>query len=144
MPRSDAAQKCNTADQVALGRREPQPAARCALTIGQRSPPGCGRQPPTATRRAGGQIFRIQPPGFVSPARYQVGEEVPVYYFSNQPGQGRLVTMRELLKRFIIAAVLLLVAALLFRSLSSRVAAPPQSSESRMVPESRTGIVRRS
>ena len=75
---------------------------------------------PVVEYRAGGQIFRIQPPGFMSPALHEVGEEVPVYYFSNQPGQGRLVTIRELFKRFIIAAVILFIAALLLRSISTR------------------------
>ncbi len=85
---------------------------------------------PVVEYRTGGQTWRIQPPGFSAPPRHQIGQEVPVYYFSQHPGQGRLVTAGELLKRFVIAAVLLFIAALLVRSLWSRVTPAPQSSES--------------
>jgi len=48
------------------------------------------------------QTWRIKPLIAMWPALYRVGQEVPVYYFAANPGNGRVVTGREFVKWIVV------------------------------------------
>gem|GEM_PF-6947799 len=59
----------------------------------------------------GSQTCQIRPQGHMYPALYRVGQAVPIYYFADNPQNGRLVTPREFVKwsigAFVVACLLI-------------------------------------
>jgi hypothetical protein len=64
---------------------------------------------PVIEYRIGAERFEIRPQGFVAPALYRVGQSVPIYYFADNPRNGRLVTPREFFKWGILSGCCLLL-----------------------------------
>ena|SRR5581483_3898720 len=64
----------------------------------------------------GEQPRRIKPAIAIWPALYEVGQEVPVYYFAGSPGNGRIVTAREFFKWMVVLGSCLLLLVVLMHS----------------------------
>jgi hypothetical protein len=63
-----------------------------------------------------GRTCRLKPLIAMAPALYHEGQELPVYYFPNHPGSGRIVTPREFFKWTVVIASCLLFLALLLNA----------------------------
>jgi hypothetical protein len=68
---------------------------------------------PVIEYRVGSEKCQIRPQVHIAPSLYRVGQEVPIYFFPDNPRNARLVTPREFFKwsipALIVAGLLLII-----------------------------------